>query len=78
MASNSVKEMESLKEKCAVRNNPFFLSLSKGSTARIPEINSQIKENVNPAVPAYMDKSMLNASHLSAKNSSVYSFCPNY
>jgi hypothetical protein len=79
MASNNFKEIESLKEKCAVRNNPFFLSLSKGSAvARIPEIKSLTKENVNPLSPEHIDKCMLNATNLSAKNSSVCSLCVNH
>ena len=65
------RDLESLKQKCAVRNNPFFLSLSKG-TSRIPDTYSaKITTNRNVLNPEKMNQSILHASDLSVKNSSV-------
>lgn len=72
MSWNNLKEMESLKQKCAVRNNPFYISQSKGSAVRIPELKSLTKENVNPELKESINQSILNASDLSVKNSSVF------
>ena len=72
MASNNLSEMESLKKKSAVRSNPFFLSLSKGSASRIPQDNKiQAKENQCPSAQYQINQFILNASDTSVKNSSV-------